>query len=157
MVVRHGTIEDINEMQKLFVETVKNVCRIDYTHEQIKAWISTIENKQRWIQILAQQFVLIVEDQRKMVGFATLDQAEYIDLLYVHKEYQRRGIASLLLTHLEKEAIRHSSDRIISDVSLTAKKYFTAMGFHTIEEQTVYINGIELTNIKMFKDLTHTL
>ncbi len=45
---RQAKFDDLEEMQELFVETIKNTCRNDYNKNQIDAWVISIEDKERW-------------------------------------------------------------------------------------------------------------
>src|SRR5699024_61521 len=56
MILRNGKLEDLVELQKLFVDTVKTVCRNYYNDEQIKVWTSGIENADRWQKIFKTQY-----------------------------------------------------------------------------------------------------
>ncbi|MEO8583265.1 MAG: GNAT family N-acetyltransferase [Flavitalea sp.] len=100
--IREGHLGDLLELQQLFVYTISNVCQTDYDNKQIIAWIATIENYQRWQDILKNQFVLVAQDKESITGFCSLDNGNYIDLLYVHKDYQRQGIAHRLYDDIEK-------------------------------------------------------
>lgn len=40
----------------------------------------------------------------QIVGFADMDKTGYLDHLYVHKDHQRKGIASALCDALEKQS-----------------------------------------------------
>ena len=93
---RKSKLSDLAEIQKMFVETISCICRKDYSQEQIHAWISSIENTQRWMDKLTTQYFLIAELENKMVGYASLENENYLDLLYVHKDHQRQGIANRL-------------------------------------------------------------
>ncbi len=150
---RKGQIDDLSELQQLFAETVSNICKSDYNNKQIEAWISSIENKQRWHDILTKQFVLVALDKDKITGFCTLDDGNYIDLLYVHKDYQRQGVARKLYDNIEKEAKKQNQTKLTADASITAKSFFEGLGFKMLKEQTVKIKDVELTNFKMIKDI----
>lgn len=153
MTIRTGGLDDLAELQQLFVETVTEVCKNDYTSEQIRVWTSGIENKQRWDRILTHQFVVVALDNEKIIGFCTLEGGSYIDLLFVHKDYQRRGIASTLYNEIEKEAKRQGQRELTADVSTTARYFFKQQGFTLIQQQLVNIKGIPLINYNMRKQL----
>jgi putative acetyltransferase len=153
MIIRKGNLSDLVEIQELFVDTIKDICKQDYNSQQIKAWCSAAENNQRWIEILTIQFFIVAQDNEKIVGFCSLDQHNYIDLLYTHKDYQRQGIAHKLYSKIENEARLQKQTKLTSDVSLTARGFFECIGFKVINEQIVVRQGIELTNFKMTKDL----
>lgn len=151
--IRHGRADDLTALQKLFTETVSVICSKDYDQDQIRVWMSSIENKDRWLDIVTNQFILVAEVHKQIVGFCTLDKESCIDLLYVHKDYQRKGIAYQLYLEIEKEARRKEQRQLNSDVSLTAVPFFEKIGFKVMTKQTVVIRGIKLTNFKMIKEL----
>lgn len=151
--IRLSKLGDLKEMQKMFVDTISTICKDDYSPEQIKAWTSSIENTQRWIDKLSSQYFLVAELDNKMVGYASLENNNYIDLLYIHKDYQRQGIAGRLYLEIEKEAIQRKATVLSSDVSETAKRFFEKKGFKTITPKTNLIKGVEIKNYKMAKTL----
>jgi putative acetyltransferase len=140
-------------MQQLFVDTISSVCKSDYSPVQITAWISSIENTQRWTDKLTAQYFLVAESNNKIVGYASLENNTRIDFLYVHKDYQRQGIASWLYADIEKKAIQKKMTTLHSDVSITAKPFFEKKGFKALELQTNLIRGVEILNYKMIKTL----
>jgi len=155
-VIRIGQLVDLAELQKLFLETITEICIADYNDDQINAWISDTKsnrNKQRWIDILTKQYVLVAHINNEIVGFATLDNGNYIDLLYVHKNHQRQGIADSLYENIENEAKRQNQSSLTSNVSKTARPFFEKVGFEVTKEQTVVRRNVELTNYKMEKKI----
>lgn len=154
MIIRQANSSDLAEMQKLFANTVSSVCKADYNDDQIRVWASSVENKKRWEDILKNQLVLLALDKTKITGFCTLDKGNYIDFLYVHKDYQRKGIARKLYLLIEKEAKQLKQTQLTSDVSKTARSFFESIGFTVIKEQTFKKSGVEMTNFKMKKELT---
>lgn len=155
MELRNGKLEDLTELQQLFVDTVKAICRNDYNAEQIKVWTSGVENIERWERILKTQYVLVAEKENKIVGFATLENGNYIDLFYVHKDFERKGIAKKLYKKIEAETRRQQQTKLTSDVSKTAKPFFKHIGFEEIKEQKIIRKDVELINFKMIKELSN--
>jgi putative acetyltransferase len=150
---RTASTADLAEMQRLFVDTITTVCRKDYTQEQIGAWTSGIDNTQRWLDRFDEQHIMLAIIKDQITAFGTLKDGDYIDMFFVHKGFQRQGIAAKLYTRLEEKAIELHSDHIDSDVSITAKPFFEKMGFTVLKEQKVERLGIELVNYKMRKEL----
>jgi putative acetyltransferase len=153
MNLRKATISDLKEMQELYIETIKHVCKDDYTPSQINVWISGAKNTECWIDVINTQFVLLAIIQDKITGFGTLKNGDYIDFFYIHKDFQRQGIANRLLTELEFEAKKQHSKVISSDVSITAKPFFEKKRFIVKAEQRNIRLGVELINYKMEKQL----
>ncbi|KAF2512556.1 GNAT family N-acetyltransferase [Flavobacterium foetidum] len=150
---RKATISDLSEMQELYIATIQSVCKNDYNTEQIEAWIYGVNNKERWIDVIETQFVLLAVIEDKIVGYGTLKDANYIDFFYVHKDFQRKGIADKILAELELEAKKQHSKIITSDISITARPYFEKKGFVVKTEQKNIRLGVELINYKMEKEL----
>lgn len=153
MTIRMARPYDLYKLQKLFVNTITTICNADYDKQQIEVWASGIENKQRWNDIMMKQFVLVAQDKNKIVGFATLNNGNHIDLLYVHKDHQRQGIAQQLLDNITAEARRLKQATLTSDVSKTARPFYEKNDFNVLTEQIVKIKNVNLTNYKMTKNL----
>lgn len=153
MIFRKAFLLDVAEMQQLYIETIESVCKNDYNEEQIKVWSSGVNNMQRWTEVIENQFVLLAITENKIVGFGTLKDGNYIDFLYIHKDFQRQGIADKILNQLELEAKNHNSKIITSDISITAKPYFERKGFIVKAEQKNILQNVELINYKMQKKL----
>ncbi len=151
--IRLAKLDDLTDMQRIFVDTITTVCTSDYNKQQIKVWVSGVDNKERWEEIMTNQFVLIAENTKEILGFATLTKESYIDLLYVHKDYQRKGIAKILLDRIIKEARQFGHTKLNSDVSKTARPFFAKNGFVQLSEQKNIRKGVELINYKMTKKL----
>lgn len=149
--IRHAQLSDLREMQEMFVDTIRAICREDYSPEQINAWTSAVGNTKRWNDKLTLQYFLIAEQGNKIVGYASLENNDYLDFMYVHKDYQRQGIANILYAEIEREAIKRKATALRSDVSITAKPFFEKKGFITLEPQTNIIAGVEILNYKMLK------
>lgn len=152
--IRKGTLNDLPAMQKLFTDTIQVICKKDYNQAQRNAWSAGADNEERWMNVIKGQYVLIAETENQIVGFSTLDQGNYIDLLFVHQEYQHQGIASRLYAKMEEEAQRQDQKQLTADVSKTARPFFEKAGFQMLKEQTVNVKGVDLTNYKMVKNLT---
>ncbi|WP_166920815.1 GNAT family N-acetyltransferase [Flavobacterium poyangense] len=150
---KKATLSDLKEMQELYVDTIRSVCQKEYNPQQIDVWISGVNNTDRWIEVIRTQFVLLALIENKIVGYGTLKEANYIDFFYIHKDFQRQGIADSILTQIELEAQKEGSKTITSDISITAKPFFEKKGFIVKAKQKNIKEGVELINYKMEKNL----
>ncbi len=153
MTFRNATLEDLPAMKALYRDTILTVCRKDYTEEQTNVWASSANKEERWLDVLVNQFVLLAEIAQELVGFGTLRDHNYIDFLYVHKDFQGMGIAGGLLNGLLQEASRHGTRLITSDISMTANPFFRKNGFKVVAEQKHVREGQVLINHKMMRYL----
>jgi|SRR6218665_284797 len=154
MRLRIAQMSDLNEMKKLYVETIKFICCKDYNDEQTAVWASTAGNTDRWNNMIKNQLVIIAEKNNKIVGYGTLDNGNYIDFFYIHKDFQGQGIANHILAQIETHAKKTGTIRLSSDVSITARPFFEKKGFQVLKEQKNIRNGVELINFKMEKALS---
>lgn len=74
--------------------------------------------------------------------------------MFVHKDFQRKGIATMLLSEIERHAATMGIIRITSEVSLTARPFFEKRGYIVEAEQKRKANQLFLTNFRMVKKLS---
>jgi putative acetyltransferase len=154
--IRSGVLSELPEIQNLFFQTITFVCQNDYDQQQIEAWRSSVENVERWHNLIKNQYFIVAELNQQIVGFASLDNGNYIDVLFVHKDFQRMRIAQKLFAELESKAKESSNFILTSDVSKTAKAFFESNGFKVIAEQIQVRENIEIVNFKMQKQLSNS-
>lgn len=148
-----ATNSDLEDILQLFVNTINLICLKDYSPEQLKAWTAGAHDTERWSKKLQTQYFLLAKHQNELVGFASLEKS-HIDYLFVHHDFQGKGVATKLIEKLEEMARIESRQIITSDVSLTAQPFFKRMGFETLKRNTVNIRGSNLSNFSMQKMLT---
>lgn len=83
-----------------------------------------------------------------LVGFGDIDKTGYLDRLFVHADYQRKGIATAICNQLEQAV----QGNITTDASITAKPFFEKRDYKIVKEQQVERQGIFLTNYVMIKE-----
>jgi putative acetyltransferase len=147
--LRLASLVDLPALQQLFVLTIRHTCQNDYTKQQIEAWSASVKNRQRWTELVEQQYVLVAESAGQIAGFGSLENEDYLDFLFVHPDFLRQGIASLLFEGLKKEAMRKGATKMSADVSITARPFFERQGFLVVRENRNKIRGIEINNFKM--------
>lgn len=84
-------------LAQLFFDTVHEVCCRDYTKAQLDAWAGTNVQDidlQAWNQRYLNSFTLIAKVRTQagpvIAGFGNMEPGGYLDMLYVHKDYQGR-------------------------------------------------------------------
>lgn len=132
----------------MFYDTVHSVNARDYTEEQLNVWATGSVNLKEWNKSLLEHFTVVAVEDNIIVGFGDIDKMGYLDRLYVHKDYQNRGIATAICNELEHAA---NKVKITTYASITAKSFFEKRGYKVIKEQHVERKGILLTNYLMEK------
>ncbi len=148
--LRRYTQRDLQQVLRLFYDTVHTVCTGDYTEEQLRAWAPWPPDYDRWQRSLSAQYTIVAEQGGQLVGFGDLALPGYLDRLYVHRDFQRQGVATRLCDMLERRA---KSPVIETHASITARPFFEKRGYTTWCEQRVCREGVILTNYAMRKPL----
>lgn len=147
MQLRRYKQSDCRELAELFYNTVHTVNAADYNNEQLNAWATGRVDLEAWNKSLQEHYSIVAVDKGIIVGFGDIDQTGYLDRLYVHADYQGRGIATAICNKLEQSV----SGKIVTHASVTAKPFFEKRGYKVIKEQRVERQGVFLTNFVMEK------
>ena len=140
--------EDCPALAALFYDTVHTVNAADYTEEQLRAWATGDVDLAAWnASFLARTTVVAVEGET-IAGFGDIAADGYLDRLFVHRDCQREGIGAAICDALERAA---SAETITTDASITAQPFFERRGYRVVQPQTVYRQGVALTNYRMEK------
>ena len=151
-IIRAALQSDAVELKKLFQNTVLAINRRDYSQAEVEDWascgddLSNIED-----MIKAHYFIVAINQQSEIVGFSSITPQGYLHSMFVHKDFQGEGIATMLLNEIEQYAITNGIIRITSEVSLTARPFFEKKGYIVEEEQKRKANQLSLTNFWMAK------
>lgn len=147
MEIRNYQDGDWVTISRLFYDTVHAVNAKDYSERQLCAWAPHAHCLNARRGDLSKQFTLIAEINGAVVGFGSIDRSGYLDLLFVHKNHQNRGIATALCNELEKN---FSTVKTYS--SVTAKPFFESRGYVAVKAQGVERGGVLLKNFVMQKE-----
>jgi len=141
--------DDIDSILKLFWETVHAINRKHYSPAQLNAWAPQALNREKWASGLEANFTFVCHQEGTITGFADIDNTGYFDHLFVHKDFQRQGIATMLANAIESDAVANSFSRVTVAAWLTAKPFFKKRGYIVLKEQQIERNGEVLTNFLM--------
>lgn len=152
--IRRAKIDDLDRIVNLFERTVSVINSKHYSSKQIDAWLDDPTRTQRFEEkIESQLFYVCVDENDKIVGFSSITEDGYLDLLYVSTDHQRQGIGVLLMEQMLAAAKIRRCELIEAHVSITAVPFFKRNGFVTEKEQYVERNGVKLKNYRMTKTL----
>mgnify|MGYP002751161294 CR=1 FL=1 len=153
-IIRAALQSDSVELKNLFQNTVLAINRRDYSQAEVEDWascgddLSNIED-----MIKTHYFIVAINQQLEIVGFSSITPQGYLHSMFVHKDFQGEGIATILLNEIEQYAITNGIIRISSEGSLTARPFFEKRGYIVEEEQKRKANKLSLTNFWMAKQV----
>lgn len=151
--IRQATSEDLPEITSIFRDTIIHVNSKDYSEKQIEVWASGADDIKKWEDQINKFYFIVAVIENTIVGFAYLKNGNYFDGLFVHKDYQRLGIASKLMRIVESQVMMNGFEIIKSDVSITALPFFDNKYYNVIKKQKKSFKGLVFENYIVEKEL----
>ena len=133
MFIREYQSSDCEELTKLFYNTVHTVNAKDYTEEQLDAWATGQVDLNKWDQSLREHYSIVAVENEMLVSFGDIDESGYLDHLFVHADYQGKGIGTMICNRLEQAV----SGNIITHASITARPFFEKRGYRVDRKSVV--------------------
>lgn len=149
MTIRKAVEGDLKGIHEVFSKAIEITAAPYYSSKEVAAWVSSVNHPERWTIRIQEDFVLVIEENNKIIGFASLKNGNYLDLLFVHPSHGRKGIATQLLTKLEEQ--RNKSESLETHASLISKAFFAKNGYEFIRANKVDVFGVEMENYLMRK------
>lgn len=117
--IRTARQSDSVELRDLYKNTVLIINRRDYSQEEVEDWASCGNDLSKIEKMIeTHYFIVAVDQQLQIVGFSSITSQGYLHSMFVHKDFQGKGIATILLKEIERYAIEQGMERITSEVSL---------------------------------------
>jgi len=155
--IRAYTTTDLEAVVSLFQRSVHEIASRDYSPAEVAAWAPEAPDFEAWARRLEAGGVFVCARDDWLVGLARIDDTGCLDLLYVHPEAQRQGVAHGLLGQAVSWAASRGIHNLHADVSVTARPFFATEGFHVVREQRFECRGVRLRNFRMEASLAHLL
>jgi len=124
-----------------------------YSPEQVAAWAPVPPDAERWQERLVRLHTIVTESDGMLAGFASYTHDGYLDFLFTHPAFARRGVASRLYQRVESALRVVETPRVTVHVSLAARAFFDRHGFQLDAEECVECRGAYLRRFAMHKDL----
>lgn len=138
-----------------FREAVLRTASADYDSEQIDAWAGAAGiDLASWDarRSAAHTFVAVVGGE--VAGFADFLDDGLLDMLFVHPDHGRTGVARALVTTVQHEARSAGLTSLHTHASRTARPAFERFGFRTTRERPDnVVGGRVVPNDEMRYDL----
>jgi putative acetyltransferase len=153
ILIRPYKASDVSSLVSLFRASVRGIAARDYDPSQIRAWAPDTIDKEKFGHRRESKATWVAEVEDRIGGFSDLASDGHVDSLYVHPDFQRRGVARALLQYVEQEARAIYVRRLYTEASITARPAFEAVGFRVIVPQTITMRGEAMTVYRMEKQL----
>ena len=144
---------DARRCVEIFRASIEELAAEDYDPDQREAWASAADDENAFDERLASALTLIGVIDGAAAGFASLEGADVIDMLYVDPEFAGQGAGAVLIDALTKLAAGRGAKRLTAEVSEGAKPLFERLGFTAEKRNLVRVGDEWLANTTMTKSL----
>lgn len=148
MYIRKYKPSDCECLAELFYKTVHSVNAMEYTEKQLNVQATGSVDLKKWNKSFLEHYTIVAISNRQIIGFVDIDKSGYLDRLYVHRDFQKQGIASAICDELENSV---KEKHITTYASITVKPFFQSRGYFVVCKQEVIRQGISITNYVMMK------
>lgn len=107
---------------------------IDYGVEHTKRMREAIEDRLKNLSIYTQRLMMVALVDGKVVGMLETYGTNRISLLFVDSEYQRKGIATAMMSRIVSELRKRGYDKIVLNSSPNGLSFYEHFGF-TVEDE----------------------
>lgn len=107
----------------------------DYGAEHTERMRKAIDDRLKDLSIYTQRLLLVALVDGKVVGMIETYGTNRISLLFVESEYQRKGIATALMSKIASELKMRGYDKIVLNSSPHGLPFYKHFGFVVVEEE----------------------
>jgi putative acetyltransferase len=143
-------------LAEIFRASVEELTAEDYSAAQRGVWAAAADDEAAFGARLARGLTLVATLGGSVVGFASLEGADHLDLIYVHPAVAGQGIGTMLCDAVERLAAARGTPRLLVDASDSARGFFERRGYVAQQRNTVLLGDEWLANTTMEKKLTPT-
>jgi putative acetyltransferase len=147
--IRKYRDDDLDAVLACFSASVRGIGARHYTPVQVEVWAPNAPDADAWRARLGMGRTFIADLGGAVGGFVRVEERGYIDLLYVHPQFERRGLGRRLLQEACSWAAGRGAVKLESEVSIGARPLFEACGFRVDSQQTVERRGVQLMHYRM--------
>ena len=144
---------DLSRVVDTYTASIRSLAAPYYSAEQLAAWAPIPPNEAPWRDRLAGLHTLVTETDGLIAGFASYTDGGYLDFLFTHPAFARRGVASRLYGRVESALLAVGAPAVTTLASLASHPFFERHGFQVDADESVEIRGVCLRRFAMRKPL----
>src|SRR5262249_22767416 len=138
---------------EIYTAAIHSLAAPFYSPEQLAAWAPPNRDLERWHERLAGLQTLVAEEDGALAAFASWKSNGYLDFLFTHPRFARRGVATGLYLEIERALHEAAVPKVSVHASLAARSFFERQGFQFEAKESVECRGVYLQRFKMLKVL----
>ena len=149
------TSDDADRVWMVRSAAIENISQSFYSEDEINTWLFA-EKPNEFEKVITSLEWYVAEIDSVIVGtgFVDIDTKE-VGAIFVHPDYQRKGIGLAILKKLEEVARSNSLDELHIESTLNAEQFYRTVGFESEgRQQYNHVSGLKLACIKMTKRIS---
>jgi putative acetyltransferase len=152
--IRSATSSDARALAVLHRESISELCRSDYSAEQVSAWLAPLQPA-LYEELARSRAMFVFAQDGALLGFGVCDPAQaLVNAAYVHPSATRRGVGRALMAAMERVLSDHGAHEARLNATLNAVSFYQALGYaHRGRASNRLPSGIELPCELMSKTL----
>jgi putative acetyltransferase len=144
---------DLPGVMEIYTASIRSLAAPYYSPDQIAAWAPVPPNAARWQKRLSHLHTIVAECDGVLAGFVSYTRDGYLDFVFTHPTFARRGVATSLYQRVESALRALRVPRVTTHASLAARPFFDRHGFKVDAEECVECRGAYLRRFAMHKPL----
>ena len=144
---------DLPNVIETYTASIHTLAAPYYSPEQLAAWAPVQPDVARWEERLAGLHTIVAESDGAFAGFTSYTLEGYLDFIFTHPNFARRGVATRLYHRVESALRAANAPHVTAHVSLAARAFFDRQGFQVDAEESVECRGAYLRRFAVHKDL----
>ena len=144
---------DLANVIEIYTASIRVLAAPYYSPDQIAACAPVPPDAARWQERLSHLHTIVAESDGGLAGFASYTHDGYLDFLFTHPTFARRGVATRLYQRVESALRTVSAPRVTTHASLAARSFFDRHGFQLDAEEWIECRGAYLRRLAMHKQL----
>ena len=174
--IRPASLNEIDTLNKLIALSAAELSRDDYTEQQIHSAIQYVFGVDT--DLVTDQTYFVIEKDGEIAGcggwskrktlfggsqYAEREDTQYLDptkdaakirAFFIHPQFARQGLGTLLLKHCEQEAFLHGFDQFEMMATLPGVKLYKNLSYRPLSDEVLTLkNNVSLTLVRMRKCL----
>ena len=153
MKLKQITKKDQLMLKEVYFDSVSSIDENIYSKEHKFAWACQAWANFEFDKSLLKGMGSKIICNKKIIGFATRYPENRLSLLYVRSNYKRKGLGTLILNSIERDALKSGINKLNTEASLISYKLLLKRKWEIDRKEKVNINGLIFERYKMFKIL----
>jgi putative acetyltransferase len=144
--------DDWEQVVEAYADAVRQLAAPLYRDQQIRAWASHPRDNPSFTAALARGVGWVAttpERPASVEAFALLEPADRLSLLYCRARSSRRGLATALLTTLQRHARSHGQTHLRTEASRLSRPLLERLGWRVDGEEEILFAGERFVRWRM--------